>query len=132
MTFALPVHRMTHFQDPEAIRQLQALGGPALVEKMIRLFLENTPRRIGAAVAGERAGDWSAVEHAAHSLKSSAAYLGLTGLRDGAARIERCAAQGPRNDVRSLLAGLAESFPAVRRELLGITPAAPGAPPARF
>ena len=101
-------------RDPSAIRKLEDLGGPALVREMIRLFLEHTPRRIAAARLGEETGDWQTLERACHSMKSSAAYLGLTGLRDRAARLEVLATQGASCELSTLLGDLSDRFSDLR------------------
>ena len=99
--------------NPAAIQRLLEAGGPALLKQMVGLYLENTPKRIAAAVAGEQAGDWTAVELAAHSMKSSSSYLGLPGLAEQAARIEDLAVQRRGDEIRPLLQDLSGAFPAV-------------------
>jgi HPt (histidine-containing phosphotransfer) domain-containing protein len=99
--------------NPVAIQRLLEAGGPALLKQMIGLFLQNTPLRIAAAVAGEKAGDWLAVERAAHSMKSSAGYLGFPGLSEQAARIEELAVQRRGDEIRPLIQELSDAFPAV-------------------
>jgi two-component system, sensor histidine kinase and response regulator len=109
--------------DGEALRRLQRVGGPTLVRQMIRLFLENLPIRVDTAFAGLRGGNWSDVERAGHSLKSSAAYLGLRDLSERAARLEQLAAQGGGLEVEPLLLDLSASVPALRAHLLQIAQA---------
>ena len=99
--------------DPAAIQRLLDLGGSVLAEKMIRLFLDNTPARMAAARDAERTGDWTTVERTGHSMKSSAAYLGLLGVQERAARLEALAAQGAAVEVRALLRELSEAYPAL-------------------
>jgi HPt (histidine-containing phosphotransfer) domain-containing protein len=99
--------------SPAAIQLLLEAGGPPLLKQMVGLFLQNTPLRIAAAVAGETAGDWLAVERAAHSMKSSAAYLGFPGLSEQAARVEELAGQRRGDEIRPLLQEISDAFPAV-------------------
>ena len=106
--------------DSEALGRLRKIGGADLVKKMIALFLENLPVRVQVAFAGVRGGDWAEVERAGHSLKSSAAYLGLRELSERAAALESLAAQARRSDVEPLLRDLAESIPALRTHLLQV------------
>lgn len=75
--------------EPAALARLQKLGGAKLIAQMIDLFLDNAPQRINAARAAERTGDLNGVARAAHSLKSSAGYLGAAAVAELAARIER-------------------------------------------
>jgi HPt (histidine-containing phosphotransfer) domain-containing protein len=103
--------------NPVAIQRLLEAGGPDLLKQMVGLFLENTPLRIAAAVAGEKAGDWTAVERAAHSMKSSSSYLGLPGLAELAARIEELAMERRGDEIPSLLQELSGAFPAVQVHL---------------
>jgi len=77
--------------DPRALEQIRALqrpGGPALVDKVIGLYLDSSrglTDKLGAALA---AGDSSGVREAAHALKSSSANLGATVLAGLAAELE--------------------------------------------
>lgn len=106
--------------DAEALRRLRKAGGPDLVRKMIQLFLENLPVRLEIAVAGFRRGNWIEVERAGHSLKSSAAYLGLREISERAATLERLAADGGGADVEPLLRELSAALPALRSLLLRV------------
>jgi HPt (histidine-containing phosphotransfer) domain-containing protein len=99
--------------SPAAIQRLLDAGGPTLLKQMVGLFLENTPLRIAVVVAGEKTGDWPAVERAAHSMKSSAAYLGFPGLSEQAARIEELAGQRRGDEIRPLVQEVSDAFPAV-------------------
>lgn len=103
--------------DRAALEKLRALGGVPLLTKMIDLFLENTPKRIAAAHGGEKSGDWYEVERAAHSLKSSAANLGLTDLQSLAREIEDLAERRQPEKVGPLLRELESRFPAVKVRL---------------
>ncbi len=97
--------------DRTALQRLMVAGGAALVERMVALFLQNTPLRIASLRAGIDGGDWSLVERTAHSMKSSAAHLGLEDLRSEAARIEELAPQGGVEQLRPLIDRLTASFP---------------------
>jgi two-component system sensor histidine kinase/response regulator len=111
--------------DPGALKRLRATGGEALVEQMVQLFLENTPKRIAAALEGEKSQDWTAVERAAHSMKSSAGHLGILGLQERAAQIEALAEEQRGSDLRPLLEDVAGGFPAVRDLLQRLVPILP-------
>lgn len=106
--------------DAEALRRLRKVGGPDLVRKMIQLFLENLPVRVEVALAGFRGGNWSEVERAGHSLKSSAAYLGLREVSERAATLEKLAAGGGGSAVEPLLQDLSAAIPALRSHLLRV------------
>ncbi len=103
--------------DRAALEKLRTLGGVALLTQMIDLFLENTPKRIAAAQGGEKSGNWYEVERAAHSLKSSAANLGLTDLQSLAREIEDLAERRQSEKVIPLLHELESRFPAIKLRL---------------
>ncbi len=103
--------------DDAALAKLRDLGGAEFLVKLIDVFLENVPERIGAARAGLRADDLKAVELAAHSLKSSAGSLGATRLRDLAARVEDTAEARRSEGLSALLDELESAFAAVRARL---------------
>lgn len=94
--------------DPEAIGRLQEWGGPDLVRKMIRLFLENAPERLDLIRAGVENGDLEAAERGAHSLKSSSGNVGARELHLIAAEMEDLAARGEEDEMARLLPRLEE------------------------
>lgn len=119
MPFALQ-RDMDVTPDGEALRKLHRAGGADLVRQMVRLFLENLPIRLKTAATGLQGGNWSEVERAGHSLKSSAAYLGLREMSDHAAKLEQLAAQHDGREIEPLLVDLSASLPAVRTRLLQV------------
>lgn len=96
--------------DLTALLRLRQLGGDGFLKEMIDLFLEFVPQRIDLALAGERVGDFSAVAHAGHSLKSSAGNLGVTSIQTLAVDIEQKANENNRDAVRGLLCDLEIAF----------------------
>jgi HPt (histidine-containing phosphotransfer) domain-containing protein len=71
--------------DPQAldqIRSLQREGMPDLVEKVINLYLQDTPHLIQAIQEAVAQGDPLALKKAAHTLKSSSANLGAVTLAE--------------------------------------------------
>lgn len=104
--------------DPAAFARLQRVGGRELIGKMIDLFLQNTPLRLEALQTGVQAGDWEVVERTAHSMKSSAAHLGLTLLGTGAAQTEVLARDGRVAEIRPLIEEMSRAFLSARTELL--------------
>lgn len=80
--------------DPSGIRRLHDWGGATLVDKLLQLFLANTPVRMDEARSGLAEGDIGQVEQACHSLKSSAGNLGAARLQALAAEMEEKAAAG--------------------------------------
>ena len=112
--------------DSAALQRLLSAGGRDLVEKMVALFLRNTPDRLSLLRTGAEDDDWASVERAAHSMKSSAAYLGLRDLRARAEAAEDLAREGRGMEIRPLLNGLEQAFAAVRGELPRIVRRLPG------
>jgi len=86
------------FLDGIAIGRIRRIGGDALVSNMVNMFLEHGAERVAAIRAAAEAGDVKAVEHIAHSLKSSAGNLGGTRLQETAEMLEQKAAQGVIDD----------------------------------
>jgi HPt (histidine-containing phosphotransfer) domain-containing protein len=74
--------------DPSAIERLVRIGGAKLARQMIELFLQHGPDRVALAESGLSLGELRQVEHAAHSIKSSAGNVGATRLQEIATRIE--------------------------------------------
>ena len=89
--------------EPEALKRLEEWGGPALVSKMIALFLEHSPERMDRVRAGVARSLPEEIERGAHSLKSSAANLGGTELRELLAVVEGHGERGEVDAVAALL-----------------------------
>src|SRR5690606_33472416 len=76
--------------EAEIVEDLRAMLGDE-VDRLVDVFLEDTPRLI-AALEGAAAGpDFDALRDAAHSLKSSSANLGAMSLSAAAKRVELAA-----------------------------------------
>ena len=88
--------------DRGALDRLQEWGGPKLVSEMIRLFLENSPERLGQMRLGFDQGELKAVERAAHSLKSTAANVGALDVSRLAERMEDLAEAGEEEEAKRL------------------------------
>ena len=83
--------------DPAALAALAALqrpGKPDLTARVLGLFRDETPSSLQAVEAGITSGDLEAVRIAAHTLKSSSAYVGARELSETCAQIERAARDG--------------------------------------
>ncbi len=66
----------------DALTSLQQPGKPDLFAKIFSMFELNTPGLLESIEAGYATGDSEAVRTAAHSLKSSAAYVGASELSE--------------------------------------------------
>lgn len=100
--------------DPQGLARLNKIGGPAFVTKMIDLFLEEAPTRLGAAREAHRAGDLSGVAEAAHSLKSSARNFGAEGLALAAEKVEFLTRAHSSENLPQLLDELDQSYAATK------------------
>lgn len=96
--------------DPEICSQLRHLGGDDLLGQLFRTFVELGPERLAAVRVGLEADDRQATRKALHSIRSSAATLGATGLAEEAGRLERLAQEGPLGGVSAALPVLEEAL----------------------
>jgi HPt (histidine-containing phosphotransfer) domain-containing protein len=79
--------------DPEVIDELRAALGNE-VERLINVFLDDTPMLIARLEAAALAPDLDMLREVAHSLKSSSANLGAMALSGAAKRVELGARMG--------------------------------------
>ena len=82
----------------EALRALQAPGAPDIRERVIGLYLQQTPRQLEDLRSALAGGDTSAVARAAHTVKSSSANVGAMRLSALCRELESVA--GERGRVR--------------------------------
>lgn len=91
-------NRMALSDDPVldgvALDRLRRIGGDDLLRRMVQMYLDGGPDRVRSAREGAAAGSVSAVERAAHSMKSSAGNLGAIRLQHIAEALEAAAAAG--------------------------------------
>ncbi|MFK7852934.1 MAG: Hpt domain-containing protein [Granulosicoccus sp.] len=85
---------MTEFIDTHAIKaivSLQRPGKPDLLLRIVELFKSETPKAIVAMQTGLDESDLSSVRNAAHTLKSSSAYVGAKALSERCRDLEAAA-----------------------------------------
>jgi HPt (histidine-containing phosphotransfer) domain-containing protein len=81
--------------DEAAIERLRQWGGAELVRQMVRLYLENVTVRLDQIETGLAGSDGiGQAAQGAHSLKSSAANVGASRVRELAAELEAAARGG--------------------------------------
>lgn len=108
--------------DPTALANLAAMsrpGRPSVLVRVVELFLEDAPGLVATLSEASQTGDLEAVRMAAHSLKSSAAYVGATELSFSAAEIERAAREGDIAPVVPAIHELGSSLDSVAEALAG-------------
>lgn len=110
----------------ESIDKLLGIGGTTLVCRVIDLFFEHLPPKLEALQAQARDASFQELERTAHSIKSSAANLGLEALRSAAQALESHA-RGPepqlsvcQTHVEAMLAAYAEAEPFLREARAGL------------
>lgn len=80
--------------DENALRAIEALqrpGKPDLLLRIVDLFKAETPKILASLTEGVDSMDMEAVRVAAHTLKSSSAYVGAIDLSERCRELERAA-----------------------------------------
>ena len=90
----------------DAIRSLQRPGKPDILARIVNMYMEKSPELISAIHEGVAANDCDKVKMAAHTLKSSSAYVGASAMAEACSRVETKAA----NDQLSEAAGDIENI----------------------
>lgn len=78
-------------QALKAIAALQRPGKPDLVGRVVQLFISESPKAIAAIEEGLEDVDLQAVRNAAHTLKSSSAYVGAKSFSNRCGDLEAAA-----------------------------------------
>jgi two-component system sensor histidine kinase/response regulator len=115
----------TSVLDAQALDRLRAWGGERLAAQMVRLFLKNSGKRMDQIRLGVTRGDCAEAERGAHSLKSSAAYVGAEQLRTLAAHLEAAAIDGQQERFGTLLPQIEAAYAAVMSELESLDQSSP-------
>jgi HPt (histidine-containing phosphotransfer) domain-containing protein len=78
----------------KAIESLQRPGKPDLLNRIVDLFRSESPKTIASLQDGMESSDLQAVRNAAHTLKSSSAYVGAKALSERCRDLESAAREG--------------------------------------
>ncbi|HTP97272.1 MAG TPA: PAS domain S-box protein [Burkholderiales bacterium] len=97
----------------DSIRSLQKPGAPNLLEKIVRLYVEDTPRLIETMRAAARATDANGLQRAAHTLKSASANVGALELAALCRQLEADARGGAVADASDRIERIEREFRAV-------------------
>jgi len=95
--------------DKKVIDQLKILGD-GLLQRVIQLFHESSPTLLSTMQNAIDTGDANLLYKTAHSIKNSAANLGVTELTDQCRDLEVRARQGNLEGAQNLLFGIKESY----------------------
>jgi CheY-like chemotaxis protein/HPt (histidine-containing phosphotransfer) domain-containing protein len=94
----------------DGIRSLESPGGQGLFERVLSLFLSDSPKMVKQIRTAAEKGDAESLRLAAHTLKSSSANVGATGLSDLCRTIEGMARGGDPLDAGDPLLGQLEGM----------------------
>jgi HPt (histidine-containing phosphotransfer) domain-containing protein len=83
-----------------SLRELQEAGEPDIVAEVGDLFVKHAPEKISAIVQAVEKGDAKGLQIAAHSLKSSSAYVGAMHLSAMSKELEQIGRSGALEDVK--------------------------------
>lgn len=97
---------------------------PGILEELLGMFLEQAPERMGRLEAALAAGDSGVLEREAHSLKGTAATLGMSRLQGRAREVERLGREG----VSHLAMEAVEELRSALEEVIGRLAGKGGAP----
>jgi len=103
----------------DKIRVLQRPGAPDILKRIVDLFVSQTPESVETIKAAVDSADYETVRQTAHSIKSSAAYVGALEFSAKMAEIEKAAAETNTDELQSLTAELNTHSESVIAELLG-------------
>jgi len=104
--------------DTAVIEDIRALGGdddPALVERLVRMFLQEARAHVEELGAAARSREADGVAKAAHRLHGSSGFVGAIGLQAICADVELQAGQGN-------LAGVDDQLQRIEHALDTLTP----------
>ncbi len=96
------------------IRALQQEGAPDILDKIIGLYFDNTPKLLQSLEEALAEGDAEALSNAAHTLKSSSANLGAAKLAAACEALETQARANDLDDAQTRLVEIEQAFQAVR------------------
>jgi CheY-like chemotaxis protein len=117
----------------EAFAQLQALqkkGGPDILGKVLRRYLEHTPQLLAAVHEAVGHSDAEALQKAAHSLKSSSANVGAAGVSELGSALEMLGKSHTLDQAPALVAKLDAEYAAIQKAFLAELEPNKTAPPA--
>jgi len=101
----------------DAIRALQRPGKPDILARIVNMYLQKTPELIGNIREGVASNDAEKVKIAAHTLKSSSAYVGAAQLAEVCSRLESKASNEELTDVDTDIDTIDSGFQSVASQI---------------
>jgi len=101
----------------DSIRALQRPGKPDILARIVNMYLQKTPELIGNIREGVAANDSEKVKIAAHTLKSSSAYVGAAQLAEVCSRLESKASNEELTDVQEDIDTIHNGFESVASQI---------------
>jgi PAS domain S-box-containing protein len=96
------VHHADRLWSLEKLRQL-ARGNEEFVQKMLGIFLEQTPPRLKEIKLASEKGDWKQVSDIAHKMKPGLDSLSIDSLKDAVRELERAGENTMETNLQNLL-----------------------------
>lgn len=109
--------------DEAALNQIRALqrpGRPSVLTRVVRLYLDDSPRLIKALQEAVREGDAMALQKGAHTLKSSSANLGAMELASLCRELETLGREAHLENTLPLMKQLEHVYFGVREALINV------------
>ena len=100
------------------IRSLQREGAPDILERVLRTYLEETPKLIAELQRAMATGDAALLKRAAHTLKSSSANVGAKAFSLHCKQLEHMAASMPMEECAAMVQEAESKFNAAQEALL--------------
>jgi len=100
-----------------SLRELQDVGDPDIIAEVGGLFVEHSPERINAILQAVEDKDARGLQVAAHSLKSSSAYVGAMRLSEMSKELEMMGRANVMEGAKEKAERLKAEYVRVRREL---------------
>lgn len=101
----------------DKIKALQRPGAPDIVGCIVGLFLVDTPKGVKAIIEARENRDFDVARNAAHTLKTSAAYVGAMSFSEKMAAIEYAARNEDFDDLQQQTENIEELSQCVLAEL---------------
>ena len=107
-----------NYETLESLRSMVREGQPSLLQKVIRIYMESSPKLMETIRHSITLGDAAAMQGAAHSLKSTSGNLGAMMLAEMCKELEAMGRAGTTDNAILLLPVLEDEYERVREALV--------------